>query len=87
MYPLSRVPTTGVFVRFVAVDNTNLAVVRTSEVRITSVYFNGGSTEAGECRRSRNRMNYFRIMVAGILDSLFVMMVVFFTKSESTVDR
>lgn len=38
---------TGVFLIFVAVDNTNLAAVRTSEVRMTSMYFTGGSTEVG----------------------------------------
>jgi len=55
LYPLSRVPTTGVFVRFVAVENTNSAAVRTSEVRMTSIYFWGGSTEEGAgvpCRRA-----------------------------------
>jgi hypothetical protein len=46
LYPLSRVPTTSVFVRFVTVDNTNLAAVRTSEARMTSMYFNGGLIES-----------------------------------------
>lgn len=55
LYPLSRVPMTGLFVKFVAVDNTNLAAARTSEVRMTSGYFIGGSTEVGAgvpCRRA-----------------------------------
>jgi len=47
LYTLNCVPMTGVFVRVVAVGNTNLAAVRTSEVRMTSMYFSGGSTEVG----------------------------------------
>jgi len=55
VYSLNCVPTTGVFVRYVAVNNTNLAAVRTSEVRMTAVYFIWGSTEVGAgvpCRRA-----------------------------------
>lgn len=47
LYPLNCVPVTGVFFRFVAVDNTNLAAVRTSAVRMASVSIKYTEVDAG----------------------------------------